>query len=143
MPFFLSPDLGSSTVSVVRQAIAHFEERTVLRFTPLAEPGERPDVDYILVRQGHGASSAVGMIGGVQFLTLGGPISVGNAIHTIGHAVGLWDEQSRADRDKMLRSSGKISLLNIITTLIRVRAMNESRPYDTTRSCTRRETRKS
>ena len=52
VPFFLSPDLSSSTVSLVRQAIAHFEERTVLRFTPLAEPSARDDVDYIRVRKG-------------------------------------------------------------------------------------------
>jgi hypothetical protein len=46
-----------------------------------------------------GCSSWVGQQGGPQDITLGPNCSTGNAIHEIGHAVGLWHEQSREDRD--------------------------------------------
>jgi hypothetical protein len=44
----------------------------------------------------------VGKQGGQQNITLGSGCTAGNAIHEIGHTVGLWHEQSREDRDSFV-----------------------------------------
>ena len=48
-------------------------------------------------------NSYVGMIGSAQTVNLGSYCGTGNAIHELGHALGLWHEQSRIDRDSFIR----------------------------------------
>lgn len=58
------------------------------------------DKNYIVFAPStEGSSSSVGMIGGGQTIYVGPTALQGNVIHEIGHAVGMWHEQSREDRD--------------------------------------------
>jgi len=80
--------------SRIDQAIAHWEANTSLRFVSRTDHD-----DYVEFVNGVGCSSYVGMQGGKQTVTVAPGCSAGNVIHEIGHAVGLWHEHTRPDRD--------------------------------------------
>ena len=81
----------------VYNAIAHWEANTDIRF--VARTNQRNYVDFV---RSSGCSSSLGMIGGRQRINLGDGCSTGNTVHEIGHALGLFHEHTRIDRDQTI-----------------------------------------
>jgi astacin len=92
-------DSGLTNQQRVTDAIAHWEANTNIRFMLRTTDNAAQFPNYLHFISADGCWSRVGMQGGKQDLGLGTGCSTGNAIHEIGHALGLWHEQSREDRD--------------------------------------------
>ncbi len=79
----------------VTDAMAHIEAHT----GEVAFVSRTTQASYIRIVPSSGCSSYVGRQGGQQYLYLGSGCSTGNTIHELLHALGMYHEQSRCDRD--------------------------------------------
>lgn len=95
---YYSIDSNLSGKERVTEAIKHWQANSSLKFVQRSS-----EANYIYFTTGSGCSSYIGMIGGRQNITLSTSCSTGSTIHEIGHAVGLWHEQSRVDRDRHIK----------------------------------------
>jgi len=95
VPFVIAAE---STRARVLAAIDHWHANTPFKFTPRVQ-----ETDFVSFDALDGCFSRVGRQGGMQVVSIGTDCGIGSAIHEIGHVIGLWHEQSRADRDTFVQ----------------------------------------
>lgn len=98
---YYSIDKGLANKQRVFDAMAAVSASTGITFQEAVTKGKPANrtPNYVKFRTGSGCSSYVGMIGGAQDINLATGCSTGNTIHEICHALGIYHEQSRIDRD--------------------------------------------
>jgi len=101
VPYTIDANLPNQ--SRVTDAIAHWEQRTRITFVQRTSSNAGQYPNYANFRPADGCWSYVGMRGDKQDIGLAGGCGTGSTIREIGHAVGLWHEQSREDRDSFVR----------------------------------------
>ncbi len=86
----------------VTNAIAEIQANTSIRFVKRTSANAMDFPNYIEFFAGSGCWSYVGMRRGKQQISLAAGCGNGSTIHEILHALGMWHEQSREDRDKFV-----------------------------------------
>lgn len=100
MPYTIDPNLPNQ--NRVHDAIAHWQQNTDMTFVKRTSGNESQYPNWVNFRPANGCWSHVGMRGGKQDIGLAAGCGLGATIHEIGHAFGLWHEQSREDRDQFI-----------------------------------------
>ena len=101
IPYEIDPALPNQ--QRVTDAIDHWVTNTRIRFILRTPANQAEYPDYVKFIPDAGCWSYVGRRGGEQEIGLGSGCGTGNTNHEIGHAVGLWHEQSREDRNHFVR----------------------------------------
>lgn len=94
VPYVFDRNLPKQTRDHIKAAIAHYHKHTNLRLVP-----RTTQVGYLKFTPSDGCRSWIGRLGRAQEVWLAPNCGTAAAIHEIGHAIGLWHEHTRQDRD--------------------------------------------
>jgi len=102
IPYQFSAELSTSEIALAREAIEHWNTKTAVSLVEVTAENRDNFPNYLNFEASNGCASFVGMRGGEQQLWISSGCGLGNIIHEIGHAVGLFHEHTRSDRDAFI-----------------------------------------
>ncbi|HVT63192.1 MAG TPA: Dot/Icm T4SS effector Zinc-dependent metalloprotease LegP [Legionellaceae bacterium] len=106
IPYRFGESLPIKNRLAIREAMTMWEEVTKVRFIEISPFNQLQYPDFLLfiaVENVKKCDSAVGRQGGEQAVLLGPNCNKMKVAHELGHALGLWHEQSRNDREQYIR----------------------------------------
>lgn len=103
VPYVRPVDNSELQQEIVEKAIAHWMENTTLTFVEITDENRDEYSAFLQFTDSRSCASFVGMIGEPQSIFISDACSVGSVIHEIGHAVGLFHEHTRPDRDSFVQ----------------------------------------
>lgn len=104
VPYRFGPNVSNDVKEMVYAALDHWSEKTPIEFVYRDANNADQYQNYIeVVDDEYACRSKVGMVGGRQKLNVHKVCGFGATVHEFGHALGLWHEQSREDRDQFVK----------------------------------------
>lgn len=87
----------------IQQAMDHWMEETSITFVERTKENRGDYPNFLRFDKSNGCASYVGMRGGEQPIMVSDACSMGSIVHELGHALGLFHEHTRPDRDNYAR----------------------------------------
>ncbi|SEK39079.1 S-layer homology domain-containing protein [Aquimarina amphilecti] len=94
----IASDVSNSKRQIIFEAMNHWKDNTVIKFQQRTSQNA-----YVNFVDKGGCKSFIGRRGRMQELNVGGCFNKELLIHELGHAVGLYHEHNKYDRDKYIR----------------------------------------
>ncbi len=102
VPYQFSAGISANEQDLAEQAVDHWNQYSSITLVELTDENRADYPNYVTFESSNGCASYVGMRGGEQELWISSSCGVGSIIHEIGHAVGLFHEHTRNDRDNFI-----------------------------------------
>ncbi len=102
VPYQFDEDITPLSKQRSTDAIEHWTSRTGIKFVERTADNETMYPDFVNFEPSAGCASWVGRIGQSQAIWVSDNCTTGSIIHEIGHAIGLFHEHTRPDRDNFI-----------------------------------------